>query len=279
LLATSQDWGVAKLLSRVREELRVRHLSPRTETQYVHWIRRYVRFHGTRHPAELGEEHVAAFLTDLAMGRRVSASTQSQAMAAVLFLYRHVLRRPMGWLQGIARARRPERVPVVLTRDEVAAVLARLTGEHWLIATLMYGSGLRLLEALSLRVKDIDFAIHEITVRRGKGAKDRVTMLPEALVGRLRSHLELVKARHQRALAEGGGSVLLPEALDRKYPAASREWGWQWVFPGRRHHLHHSAVQRMFKKAVRGAGVAKNASMPRVKMVVGHGSPNVGIAG
>jgi integron integrase len=251
---------MAKLLEEVRQTARMRHFSPRTERQYIHWIRRYIHFHGTTHPLQLGEDRIVAFLGDLALNKRVSASTQNQAMAAVLFLYRDVLRRPVGWMQGLARAKRPGRIPVVMNREEVADVLRHLNGVPWLVSALMYGTGLRLMECLSLRVKDLDFGINEIRVRRGKGARDRVTMLPEVLVPSLQAHLEAVKAR-------GGAKVPLPEALDRKYPAASEEWGWQWVFPasvpgpdGLLHHLHPSAIQRAFKAAVRAAAIPKHAT-------------------
>jgi integron integrase len=252
---------VAKLLSRARDVARTRHLSARTEQQYIHWIRRFVKFHGLRHPEEVGEEGIADFLSHLAVRLRVSASTQNQAMAAVMFLYRDVLRKPVGWLQNLTRAKRPGRIPVVLTREEVADVLRQMEGVHWLVAALMYGSGLRLLECLTLRVKDLDFTICEIRLRRGKGGQDRVTMIPEVLRERLQAHLAKVKARHERAFGDGAGVVDLPEALDRKYPAASREWGWQYVFPGRgTHHLHPSAVQRAFRDAVKAAKVYKNAT-------------------
>ena len=257
---------MAKLLWRVRDVARTRHLSRRTEQQYIGWIKRFVKFHQLRHPDQVGEDGIAAFLSHLAVHGRVSASTQNQAMAAVLFLYRDVLKRPVGWIQNMARAKRPGRIPVVLTREEVQDVLRHLDGTNWLVAALMYGSGLRLLECLSLRVKDLDFTICEIRLRRGKGGQDRVTMIPEVLRDRLRRHLEAVKEQHDRDLARGAGMVDLPEALDRKYPAASREWAWQWVFPGRtvhrdrRYHLHPSAVQRAFRDAVQAARVFKHAS-------------------
>jgi integron integrase len=238
----------------------MRHLSPRTEQQYVHWIRRYIRYHGMQHPLELGQHRIVAFLGDLATNQRVSASTQNQALAAVLFLYRDVLRRPVPWMEGITRAKRPGRVPVVLTREEVAEVLRHLQGVPWLVAAMMYGTGLRLMECLTLRVKDLDFRIHEIRLRRGKGARDRVTMLPEVLGAPLQAHLDQVRAR-------GIVKVPMPDALDRKFPGASEEWGWQWVFPastvgpdGLRHHLHPTAIQRAFKAAVRAAAIHKRAT-------------------
>jgi len=251
---------VAKLLVEVRRAVRMRHLSPRTEKQYVHWIKRYIRFHGMKHPLELGEHQIVAFLGDLATRQHVSASTQNQAMAAVLFLYRDVLRRPVPWMPGIARAKRPGRVPVVLTREEVAEVLRHLEGVPWLVAAMMYGTGLRLVECLSLRVKDLDFRIHEIRLQRGKGGRGRVTMLPEILGAPLRDQLERTKAM-------GAVRVPLPEALDRKYPGADTEWAWQWVFPastpaadGLRYHLHPTVIQRAFKAAVRTAAIPKRAT-------------------
>jgi len=251
---------VAKLLVEVRRAVRMRHLSPRTERQYVHWIRRYIRANGMKHPLELGQSQIVAFLGDLAMREKVSASTQNQAMAAVLFLYRDVLRRPVPWMQGIARAKRPGRVPVVLTREEVAEVLRHLKGVPWLVAAMMYGTGLRLMECLTLRVKDLDFTIHEVRLQRGKGARGRVTMLPQILAAPLQEHLERVKAL-------GLVKVPLPDALERKYHGASTEWAWQWVFPasgpaadGLRYPLHATVVQRAFRGAVRAAGIAKRAT-------------------
>ena len=233
-----------------------------------------VRFSGLRHPRELGPGDVTRFLTSLAVDGRVSASTQNQALAAILFLYRDVLEMPIGWLSALVRAKRPARVPVVLTKDEVRKVLGRLKGRGAasLIAGLLYGTGMRLLEALRMRVKDMDFGANQITVREGKGDRDRRTMLPERLKGLLLSHLAEVRAQHERDIAAGAGWVALPGALGVKYPQAGREWGWQWVFPAsrtyddaetgqrRRHHLHETVVQRAFKQAVRAAGIAKPAS-------------------
>ena len=261
-----------KLLDRVREVARLRHLSRRTEAAYAGWIKRFVRFHGLRHPDELGEAEVKAFLADLAVRQGVSASTQNQAMAAVLFVYRDVLGRALGHLEGVPRARLPTRIPAVLTREEVRAVMARLRGDYWLVASLLYGSGLRLLEAVTLRVKDVDLGRRELRIRRGKGQLDRATVLPGSVVDRLAAHLEAVRLRHQADVAAGRGSVELPEALERKFPAASREWPWQWVFPARRqyvdratgtvrrHHLHPTAMQRVFREAVLAAGLSKRAS-------------------
>ena len=222
-----------RLLARVRDALRVRHRSPRTEAAYVAWVRRYVRFHAGAHPAAVGAPGVARFLSALAH-RGVSASTQNQALAALLFLYREVLGEPLPPVEGVVRAQRPHRVPVVLTRGEVRAVLAQLTGPSRLVALLLYGGGLRLLEALTLRAKDVDLAGGELLVRGGKGAKDRRTVLPTLASRPLTAHLERVRRLHARDIARGAGRVALPGALAAKYPAAAREWGWQWVFPAAR---------------------------------------------
>jgi integron integrase len=260
-----------KLLERLRRRIRLRHYSPRTEKAYVRWVVRYVRFHGTRDPATMGEREVAAFLTDLAVRRNVSASTQNQALGALLFLYHDVLGRRLDWMGDLVHAKRPTRLPAVLTPDEVRRVLGGMSGPFWLVAMLLYGAGLRLQEALELRVKDLDFERHEIRLRGGKGGKDRVTVLPEAVCEPLRVHLESSRAVHQRDVAAGGGVVPLPGALERKLPGAAREWAWQWVFPAvrryvaeggevRRHHLDPSGVQRAFHNAVRRAGITKRAT-------------------
>ena len=260
-----------KLLDLVREAIRLRHYSPRTETAYVSWIRRFIVFHGRRHPRELGPTEVTAFISALAT-RGVSASTQNQALSAVLFLFEVVLGRRLGWMNDIVRAQRPSRLPVVLSREEVALLLAHLRGVVWLMASLMYGAGLRLLECAELRVKDMNFDRGELTVRDGKGGKDRVTMVPAALKGPLREHLARVKGQHEADLAAGCGSVALPGALRIKCPNAPVEWAWQWVFPAtrfyldaatgerRRHHLHESVLQRAMKDAVRAAGIARPAT-------------------
>ena len=261
------------LLTQVRDAIRMRHYSRRTEEVYIQWIRRFIKHCGMRHPRELGAAEVTSFLSSLAVEGQVSASTQNQALAAILFLYREVLKMPVGWLHAIAHAKRPARVPVVLTREEVRRVFARLKGRATgLIAGLLYGTGMRLLEALQLRVKDIDFGENQITVREGKGGRDRRTMLPVRLKGPLLRHLAEVRTRHERDLEAGGGWVELPGALGLKYPQAGREWGWQWVFPAgrgyveprtgqrRRHHLHESVMQRAFKEAIRAARIAKAAS-------------------
>jgi len=262
-----------RLLDQVREAVRARHYSCRTEKAYIHWIKRYIFFHGKRHPAELGASEVTAFLTSLAVHDKVAASTQNQTLSALLFLYREVLSVELPWLADIIiRAKRPQHLPVVLTRDEVHAVLQRLDGAPRLMALLLYGAGLRLLECCRLRVKDVDFATNQIVIRHGKGGKDRVTMLPAAVKAALIAHLERARKQHQADLRHGAGRVELPSALTRKYPNAGRDWGWQWVFPAtrmyvdrltaqrRRHHLHESVLQRAVKDAVRGAGIANPAT-------------------
>jgi len=261
-----------RLLDRVRVAVKARHYSPRTEDAYVGWIRRFILFHDKRHPEEMGEPEITAFLSDLATEGRVAASTQNQALAALLFLYQRVLGRNLEWLADVVHAKRPDRLPVVLSRDEVAAVLGRMRGMPRLMASLLYGAGLRLLECAELRVKDLDFDRHELTVRDGKGRKDRLTMLPERLAPALRAHLAQVRDRHRNDLAAGSGFVALPDALDRKYPSASRDWPWQWVFPAarhyvdrvtgekRRHHLHETVLQRAVKAAVTAARIAKHAT-------------------
>ena len=261
------------LLTAVRRASRVRHYSRRTDAAYVGWIKRFIRFCGMRHPRELGAADVTRFLTHLAVDGKVTASTQNQALSAIVFLYREVLGAPVGWLAALVRAKRSTRVPVVLTKHEVRRVLAQLKGRGvvGLIAGVLYGTGMRLLEALRLRVKDIDFAKNEIVVRGGKGDRDRVTMLPERLKGALLKHLAAVRVQHERDLEAGAGAVELPGALAAKYPNAGREWAWQWVFPAtrmyeaaggeqRRHHLHETVMQRAFREAVRAAGLAKRAS-------------------
>ena len=261
-----------RLLDQLREALALRHRSRRTQEAYEDWVRRFIIFHGKRHPRELGAEKITAFLNHLASQRHVSPSTQNQALSALVFLYRRVLGVEVGELGGLVRARKPRRLPVVLTRREVLALLDELSGTQHLVASLLYGSGLRLLEALRLRVKDVDFERREIVVRQGKGRKDRVAPLPEACVAPLQEQLVRARKLHARDLAAGSGSVRLPGGLERKYRSAAREWSWQWVFPAsrrhrdlrdgleRRHHLHETAVQRSVKQAVRRAGIAKPAS-------------------
>jgi integron integrase len=261
-----------RLLDQVHAAIRQLHYSRRTEESYVHWIRRFIYWSGKRHPATLGEPEVTAFLSHLATDRNVAAATQNQALAALLFLYKQVLGRELGWFDDLVRAKRPVRMPVVLARGEVAALLAQLRGTHWLMASLLYGSGLRLMECLRLRVKDVDFAYRQILVRDGKGGKDRVTMLPEALIQPLHEQLGEAKRLHALDLREGFGEVHLPYALARKYPRAGMEWGWQYVFPSgkrspdpedgviRRHHLDDSVLARALHEARRGAAIAKPVS-------------------
>ena len=225
--------GKPKLLDQLRTFMRARRYSLRTEEAYLDWIRRFILFHGKRHPRDLGEQEITEFLTDLAVHRHVAASTQNQALSALLFLYQQFFERKLGRLDDALRASRPARVPVVLTREEVRALLAHVAPTYRLIADLIYGSGLRLLEALRLRVKDVDFGYGRIIVRDGKGMKDRVTMLPQRLQRPLREHLAHVKAVHERDRTLGFGTVFLPDALARKYPKASLEWAWFWIFPAR----------------------------------------------
>jgi len=272
--------GKPRLLDRVRQAIRTRHYSRRTEEAYVFWIRRFLAFHGMRHPDQMGSAEVASFLSDLATRRQVSASTQNQAFSAILFLYRCVLERALAGLETVPRAKRPERLPVVLSRDEIGQILTRLPGSLRLMAALMYGSGLRLLECARLRVKDIDFDRRELTVRDGKGQKDRVTVLPAGLVQPLLGHLQRVRHLHERDIA-AGVDVELPGALALKYPNAPREWAWRWVFPalrtyrdrrtGRRHrhHLHETVLQRAFHDAVRWAGLSKPASCHTLRHCAG----------
>lgn len=261
-----------RLLDVVRDRIRVRHFSYRTETAYLGWIRRLIRFYQGRHPRELDGPEIQAFLNHLAVDRHVSASTQNQALAAILFLYREVLEVELPWLGDLVRAKRPTRVPVVLSRDEVRRVLAHLDGPSWLAASLLYGAGLRITECTRLRIKDLDFDYRQITVRDGKGAKDRCTILPASLLEPVTRQLERVRLLHESDRASGYPGVSLPPALERKYPAAPQAWGWQFLFPARalckspytgrlvRHHIQPDSVQRAVKRAVLAAGVAKPAS-------------------
>ena len=270
--ATSPAARPPRLGDRARAAMRVKHLSPRTEEAYLGWMRRYHEFHGRKDPATLGAAHVTAFLSALATERKVAASTQNQALAALLFLYREVLGVELPWLDDVVRARGPERLPVVLSRDEVRAVLSEMHGVTRLLATLLYGSGLRPLDCCRLRVKDVDFGRRQIVVRRGKGDKDRVTMLPAIVADELASHLDGVRAQHRRDVAQGAGWVELPDALAAKLRSAGREWPWQWVFPAtrgyveretgqrRRHHLHETVVQQAVRRAVLASGIAKRAT-------------------
>jgi integron integrase len=261
-----------RLLDRVRDEIRKRRYSRRTEKSYIGWIRRFVLFHDKRHPAEMGEAEISRFLSHLAVTGKISASTQNQALSALFFLYRQVLCKEIEWVEAVVRAKRPLHLPIVLTREEVRAVLGRLQGVEWMMASLLYGSGLRSLECCRLRVKDVDLAKKEVVVRDGKGGKDRVTLLPAKVVEPLRMHLERMRRQYDRDLANGAGSVELPWAIERKYPRAPWDWGWQWVFPAtrfyvdpatgrkRRHHLHESVLQKAVREAVLRAGVAKPAT-------------------
>ncbi|WP_338846277.1 integron integrase [Massilia sp. W12] len=261
-----------KLLDQLRAKIRLRHYSIRTETQYVHWVRRFILFHGKRHPKDMGGPEVEAFLSNLALEGNVASSTQNQALSALLFLYREVLEQDLPWMDGVVRAKRPARLPVVLTEREVSAILERMHDTYGLLARLLYGTGMRVMECVRLRVKDIDFERCEILVRDGKGAKDRVTMLPRTLLQPLQTHLAWRKTLYEDDLAAGMAAVFLPNALARKYPHAELEWGWQYVFPAgsyskdprsnhtRRHHLDEKLLQRAMKRAVTAAGLAKPAT-------------------
>lgn len=261
-----------KLLDQVRDAIRVRHYSMRTEEAYVYWIKRFIFYHEKRHPLHMGEQEVSKFLSHLAVEGKVSASTQNQALSALLFLYQEVLKQELGWINNVKRAKKPSHLPVVFTKEEAKAVLLRLEGTKWLMASLLYGAGLRLMECLGLRVKDIDFSYNQITVRDGKGGKDRLTMLPGSLQEPLKKHLEKVRILHEQDLKEGFGKVYLPFALAKKYPNAEREFAWQYVFPAsnrsidprsgieRRHHIYETVLQKAVKAAVRAAGINKPAS-------------------
>lgn len=262
----------AKLLDQVREVLRVKHYSIHTEAAYVRWIKRFIFFHGKRHPREMGAAEVQAFLSDLAVSGEVSASTQNQALNALVFLYSEVLHQELGWMNELVRAKRPKRMPTVMSKEEMSRLLAAMSGTPQLMAKLLYGTGMRLMECLRLRVKDIDFANNYIVVRDGKGDKDRLTMLSDSLKAALREHLKRVRILHEKDLADGYGEVYLPEALARKYPKAGRDWCWQWLFPSarlsvdprtgrqRRHHADPQALQRAVRAAVRLAQTSKPVS-------------------
>jgi integron integrase len=264
--------GTPRLIDQIRCAIRTRGFSPRTERAYVHWVRRFVRFHGRVHPTEVGPAGIGPFLSYLAAERHVSPSTQNQALAALLFLYIDVLGHPASVQRHFVRARRPQRIPVVLSLAEVAALFAHLRGMPWLMASFLYGSGLRVSECASLRVKDIDFDRREIRIRAAKGNKDRVALFPATLVRPLRRHLHWVRGVHQADCHEGAGYVALPTALARKYPNAAREWAWQWIFPAtrtyrdpltgqtRRHHFHETALQRAVRFAAVAAGIPKPVS-------------------
>ena len=261
-----------RLLDQVREACRVRHYSLRTEQAYVYWVRRFVLAHGKRHPKEMGGPEVSAFLTTLATSHDVAAGTQNQALSALLFLYQHVLGIELPWMDSVIRAKRPRRVPVVLSRTEVGRLLAVMEGRTWLMAALLYGTGMRLLECLRLRVKDVDFDRGEIIVRHGKGGKDRRVPLPASLRSHLRERIDRVRVLHAADLAAGVGRVWLPHALAKKYPNAPAELGWQWIFPARscsadpktgeirRHHINEAVLQRAVKKARMQAAIEKPVS-------------------
>lgn len=261
-----------KLLDQVQAVLRMKHYSIRTERVYLDWIKRYILFHHKTHPAQMSAPEVEAFLSHLAVTGKVAASTQNQAKSALLFLYREVLALELPWLDNVTQAKTPQRLPVVLTVSEVKSLLNRLDGTLWLMASLLYGGGLRLMECVRLRVKDVDFEMRQVTVREGKGFKDRVTMLPGSSIAPLQAHLVRVRALHDEDVAEGYGTVYLPYALERKYPNAAKEWGWQYVFPSRslsvdprsgvtrRHHVDEKSLQRAVKRAAQQAGIAKPAT-------------------
>lgn len=261
-----------KLLDLVRHTVRTRHLSRRTEEAYIHFIKQFILFHRKRHPAQMGADEIQAYLTHLAVQKHVAASTQNQAFSALLFLYRDVLQQELPRIEGVIRAQRPARLPVVFTQAETNALLARLSGVPFLVCSLLYGSGLRLMEALRLRVKDVDFERNEIVVRAGKGEKDRMTMLPRAIKGQLRAQLARVKLQHEEDCRRGLGEVWLPYALSRKYPNAGRSWSWQYVFPSaqlsrlesdgvtRRHHVSETSIQKAVKGALAAAGIVKRGS-------------------
>lgn len=268
----SRSSSNSPFLEEVRAAIRVRHYSYRTEQSYIAWIVRFIRFHRMKHPRDMSEQHVAEYLTHLAVEKHVAAATQNQALNALSFLYRWVIKRPLERMPGVVRAKDSQRLPVVLTPEEVGSLLRHIDGTYWLSACLMYGSGLRLMEVVRLRVKDLDFEHRAVYVRRGKGSKDRVVTLPDELVVPLKRHLQSVRLRHDKDLADGFGEVELPFAMARKKPEAARQWAWQYVFPARkrsvdprsgierRHHIDESAIQRAVKLAVQRAGIEKPAS-------------------
>jgi integron integrase len=269
---TTSKHHKSPLLEQIRQQLRLKHYSIRTEQAYVQCIKRFILYHRKRHPAEMGVDEIRQYLSHLATAGNVAASTQNVELAALLFLYREVLGRDLPFVDGIERAKHPQRVPTVLTREEVMKILAKLSGTYHLMTSLLYGTGMRLMECVRLRVKDIDFGYRQITVRDGKGGKDRRTLLPESLVTPLKRQLERTRLLHEEDLQNGYGSVYLPHALERKYPNAAKEWAWQWAFPAgklsvdprtgevRRHHASEDALQREVKRAIRKAGIEKRAS-------------------
>lgn len=261
-----------RLLDQVRNVIRCKHYSIRTEHSYLDWIKRYILFHKKQHPQDLDEKHISAFLTHLAVAKKVASSTQNQALCALVFLYRDVLKKELGEFEDLVRAKKPEKLPVVFTQEEVKQVLLQMNGVNWLMGQLLYGAGLRVMECVRLRVKDIDFGYNQIVVRDGKGKKDRVTMLPNIIVDELQRHLLKVKKIHENDLKAGFGAVYLPYALERKYKNANRDWAWQYVFPAvkrstdprsgivRRHHLSESVPQRAVRQALRSSGIHKAGS-------------------
>ena len=267
-----QSTSKPRLFAEVRTVARMRHFSIRTEQAYVNWIRRFILFHKKRHPRNMGEAEIRTFISHLAVESEISASTQTVALSALLFLYRDVLKKELPYVSNIERARKPKRLPLVFTGDETKRILMNLECAHWLVVSLLYGAGLRLMECLRLRVKDVDFTYGQLTVRDGKGEKDRVTMLPNSVRELLEHHLQKVKLLHKDDLKAGHGEVFLPYALARKYPQAPKEWGWQYVFPAasrsidprsekqRRHHLSDDVIQKAVKKAIRAARIPKNGS-------------------
>lgn len=269
---TPSQSAAPKLLDQVSDKIRVKHYSIRTETQYIHWIKRFILYHNKRHPREMGAKEVESFLTHLATAGGVSAATQNQALSALLFLYREILAVNLPWLDNVIRAKKPQRLPVVLSKNEVGKILARMDGTYALMAQLLYGTGMRLMECCRLRVKDIDFERREILIRDGKGAKDRVTMLPESLIQLLQQQLAKRRQLYEDDLAKGMAEVFLPDALARKYPNAASDWAWQYVFCSgsysvdprsgreRRHHIDEKLLQRAMKKAVAASGVQKLAT-------------------
>lgn len=269
---TPSQSAAPKLLDQVSDKIRVKHYSIRTETQYIHWIKRFILYHNKRHPREMGAKEVESFLTHLATAGGVSAATQNQALSALLFLYREILAVNLPWLDNVIRAKKPQRLPVVLSKNEVGKILARMDGTYALMAQLLYGTGMRLMECCRLRVKDIDFERREILIRDGKGAKDRVTMLPESLIQLLQQQLAKRRQLYEDDLAKGMAEVFLPDALARKYPNAASDWAWQYIFCSgsysvdprsgreRRHHIDEKLLQRAMKKAVAASGVQKLAT-------------------
>jgi integron integrase len=257
----------------MRTEIRIRHYSLRTEQTYIHWVRRFILYHNKRHPVDMGEREISDFLSHLAVNRKVSASTQNQALSAILFLYRHILNITLAWLDDVVRAKRPQHVPVILTHEEVSRLLDAMHGMNGLIARVLYGTGMRKMECLRLRVQDIDFSYHQITIRSGKGDKDRITVLPDSLINPLQQQLEKARLIHTTDLDEGYGEVALPFALERKYPNAGKSWPWQYVFPAtrrsvdpatgtiRRHHWFETNISRAIREALRRTGITKRVSV------------------